>query len=90
MPPLLRQLRCLSENLSTRLESDSTGRRHAGPTRLLQKAMARGLSDELSFGALLNALKIRNEALHLGRHVTDREAREAIEAIETALRRLPG
>ena len=52
--------------------------------------MARGLSDELSFGALLNALKIRNEALHLGRHVTDREAREAIEAIETALRRLPG
>ena len=78
----------LERQLAAVVDESTATRRPAGLTGLLRRAIEQGLLDSEAHEDLARALRLRNEALHLGRAVTRQEAVESLRVISSALNRV--
>lgn len=76
----------LEWQLAARVDGQRGARRPVGLSRLWREAVNQGLVDEREYPPVAVALTLRNEALHLGRPISDKEARQAVNAIKTVIR----
>lgn len=85
---LIAAISLLETSLSRRLDEWHASGRRSPMSQVIDRAVRSGLIEEIESGQLNEAIRLRNAALHQNAHVTERQAREAVTAIMTIVRRI--